>query len=196
MRFRKIPIGIVIVLIAVASIGIYEISISKKTLSEPREVVENGEKHINFYDNNKRILTISMLYHQGYNNKTGEIPLRVAASHSENTVIESMDLTVKYPRRGSWIEKRGDVFLKTPDGFPFPEIHFERTENFNTRLEIPDMSPQGKGTVTLHFLLKPAWKIEDSANITVNVNTVLTENQLFGYKYHAQKQTTLKIPSD
>lgn len=70
MRFKGLPIGIILVLIVVITLGIYETSISQKTLSDTREIVEKDEKHLVFYDNNERILTISLLHHQGYNNKT------------------------------------------------------------------------------------------------------------------------------
>lgn len=194
MRFNGLPIGIILVLIVVITIGIYDFSISQKTLINTREIVQEDEKHLAFYDNNERILTISLLHHQGYSNKTGEIPFRVVASHKEDTTIENMNLVIKFPRSGAWVEKRGEIYLKTPEGYPFPKIHFERTDDLNTRLEIPDMEPQGEGTVMLHFLLKPEWNVESSTNITVDINTVLTENRLFGNKYHAEEQTTVEIP--
>ncbi|MFP4654742.1 MAG: hypothetical protein ACLFMM_03550 [Methanohalobium sp.] len=194
MRFRGLPSGIILVLIVGITFGIYETSTSKKTLSDTRKIVQEDETHLVFYDNNEGILTISLLHHQGYNNKTGEMPLRVVASHKKDTTIESMNLVIKFPRSGALVEKRGEIYLKTPEGPPFPKINFERTDDLNTRLEIHDMESQGEGALQLHFLLKPEWKVKDSTNITVDINTVLTENKLFGDKYHAKGQTTVEVP--
>lgn len=59
---------VVMVVIAASSIGvIYYLNLTaEKTLTDYEEVIENGEKHVVFYEDRDRILTFSFMYHDEY----------------------------------------------------------------------------------------------------------------------------------
>jgi hypothetical protein len=186
---------VVMAVIAASSIGvIYYLSLTaEKTLTDYEEVIENGEKHVVFYEDGDRILTFSFMYHDDYERKMyGRlIPLELAASHREGTHIDSMRIEIQLPKPA--LEHPGKVYLKTPEGSPYPHIHLQKEDDFDIILNIPDMGVQGEGTVTFDFLVKPLWEVENKPSFTVDVEAKLSENGVFGKNYAVRCQTEIEI---
>ena len=69
-----------------------------------------------------------------------------------------------------------DIYLKTPDGYPWNPIKLQRSKDdpASVTLEVPDMGFQGEGTVTLDFIVVPHKK-SDALLITVETEFELSE---------------------
>lgn len=201
MKRKKLwAIGIIVLIggISVAmGVNYYN---AEKTLTDYEEVIENGEKHVVFYEDGDRILTFSFMYHDEYiireEGCSGMIPLKLAVWHRGGTHIDSMRIEIQLPKPA--LEHPGIVYLRTPEGIPSPPIHFQRSVkdhfvDFDSTLDIPDMGVQREGTVTFDFLVKPLWEVKNKTNFTVDVETKLSETGVFWKKYAARCQTEIEI---
>lgn len=122
-------------------------------LTDLERVDEDGETHFTFRRGGDDYLTLSLQYHQGYRPSVNQLPVRLSTWHRDRTRLTSLRYHLY---RADRAQEFSDFYLRTPGGSPFPEIVFQRDRNGRgIHLEIPDLDFQGRGTVSLDFIIEP-----------------------------------------
>lgn len=152
-----------ILLLAICTLGVKALS-AEDLRSE--NIVESDEVHSLFYDSKgERIATVSLMRRGYYPENL--MSFRVHIWHRESGKLKSLKLVI-IPNATA------EVYLKTPDGYPWNPIKFQRDKDNSVELEVPDLGFQGLGSTRLDFILIPSEKA-DAISITVKVEFELSE---------------------
>ena len=159
--------------------------LSRTTLNDSREEIGDNEKHVIFSHKGEDIVTLSVRATPGAYSDNSTIPLMVVLTHPENTKIESLKISI-HPPHGKQGFSYGDIFLKAPEGYPYPMISYHTATEAGrviSVLDIPDMGMQGKGTVRFDFLMHPFRETENPETLIVYINAKLSGTSDFWNKY-------------
>lgn len=159
--------------------------LSRTNLKDFREDSQANEKHITFSHQGEDIVTISVRATPNAYPDNSTTPLTVIVTHPETTRIDSLEISIHPPKPPSGFSY-GEIFLKTPEGNPYPMVSFH-TETESGRvisvLEIPDMGVQGKGTARYDFLMHPYRENTHQDIAHVSVYAKLSGTSDFWNKY-------------
>ncbi|MEF8786313.1 MAG: hypothetical protein V5A45_10305 [Haloarculaceae archaeon] len=160
----------------------------ERSLGQPREELDaNGrEKHLVFERNGKSVVTITLQQRTAAQNLPGRFGLRVVISHSENTNINKFSFELRAPPTS--VEPPAEIYLKQPDGGPWPPIDFQRTENEWTRIAVDDLGDLGRGTLGLETIVAPLGDSVEAVGVRPDL-TLGTTGLLSGGPLRAETQT-------
>jgi len=159
--------------------------LSRTNLKDFREETQANEKHVTFSHKGEDIVTISVRATPNAYADNSTIPLTVIVTHPENTKIDSLKVSIHPPKPPSGISY-GEIFLKTPEGNPYPIVSFRKETESGREisvLEIPDMGVQGKGTARFDFLMHPYWENTHKDIAHVSIYAKLSGTSDFWNKY-------------
>jgi hypothetical protein len=180
---KKIVFSIAVV--AVLTLAFLHYSLHPEVLRyEVKSDDENREIHAIFYDSGSVRVATASLINRGYDGNIASF--RFVLWHRENSKVEHLKITIS-PNVGA------DIYLKTPDGYPWNPIRLQRSKDdpASVTLEVPDMGFQGEGTITLDFIVV-TYKKFDALSITAETEFELSE----GFKRYAGRSvSTLSMPS-
>ncbi len=158
--------------------------LSRTTLNDSREETQDNEKHVTFSHKGEDIVTLSVRATPGAYSDNSTIPLMVVVAHPKNTKIDRLKISIHPPQTSAF--SYGDIYLKTPEGNPYPMISFHtNTESGKSVsvLDIPDMGVQGKGTVRFDFLMHPFREAENPETLIVYISAELSGSREFWNTY-------------
>ncbi|WFN35478.1 hypothetical protein L1S32_05050 [Methanogenium sp. S4BF] len=159
--------------------------LSRTTLNDSREDTQDNEKHVTFSHKDEDIVTLSVRATPGADSDNSTITLMVVLTHPENTRIESLKISI-HPPHGKQGFSYGDIFLKAPEGDPYPMISYHTATEAGrliSVLDIPDMGMQGKGTVRFDFLMHPFRETENPETLIIYINAKLSGTSDFWNKF-------------
>ncbi|EHR78682.1 hypothetical protein OCC_05981 [Thermococcus litoralis DSM 5473] len=174
-------LALLILLFAICTLGVKAFSVENL---RGEKIAETDEVHSNFYNSKgKRVATFSLM-EQGYYAED-VFSFRIHVWHREGGKTKSLRLVIT-PNVSA------EVYLKTPDGYPWNPIKLQRSkEDLNSVvLEIPDLGFQGVGSTRLDFVVIPL-KRADAISITVKAEFELSEG-IKRYKGETVLNTQLK----
>jgi hypothetical protein len=160
----------------------------ERSLGQPSEELDaNGrEKHLVFERNGKSVVTITLQQRTAAQNLPGRFGLRIVISHSENTNINKFSFELRAPPTS--LEPPAEIYLKQPDGGPWPPIDFQSTENEWTRIAVDDLGDLGRGTLGLETIVAPLGNSVEAVGVRPDV-TLGTTGLLSGGPLRAETQT-------
>ena len=190
MNKKTITILTILIITITLTLTIHNYT-TKNELKLEETNTKNNEKNLIYQNKNQTILKISLMNHEGYKQQSNEIPIKFSAWHQEKTKIKKLTIELELPKPTS--QHPGEIYLKNPSGKPYPPIHFQRQNDFDAKLKIPDMGIQGEGTVNLEFLIKPKWQIKNETEINFRIKTEIKKEGILQKNYIAETYTSLKI---
>lgn len=127
----------------------------ERSLGTPREETERDgeEKHLVFERGGDEVLTITLQQRALTLAPSGRYGLRVTMSHSEATRLKRFQFDFKSPPAGAGVPS--DIYLKQPDGGPWPDIDFRRVEGQWTRIGVEELGDLGAGTLGFEIIVAP-----------------------------------------
>lgn len=155
---------------------------------------EDRETHFTFRRGGEDQLTLSVLYHQGYRPSVNQLPLRLSTWHRDGTRLNSLRYHLF---RADRAQEFSEFYLRTPGGVPFPELTLKRDRNGQgVHLDIPDLGFQGRGTVTLDFIIEPARQNDASGPFRLGVDAGfrLAETSPLGRDFEAELSREVELP--
>lgn len=186
-NWKKATIAGILILIVISvgfvSYRLYPKKITEYEVRHTRQTRFIKDSSLNFYKDGQKFL--SYFVRTWYNNETNQIPMLLSTWHSEDTHLDSLRTILHLPKdpAGSLL---GIVYLKRPDGYPFPSIDFHRNEDFDTVINIPDLGFQGVGTVTLELMIDLFDSEVGDFNISLVMEGELSEKGILGQKYRVR----------
>lgn len=154
---------------------------------EIEKEVGGREVHAIFYNSKGERVASASLISRGYNGHFAFF--RFVLWHKEGSNVKSLKIEILPVAENRYI---GEVYLKTPEGYPWNPIKFEMSKNEPGAvvLEVPNMWFQGEGTITLDFAVV-TYEKTDILNITTKTEFELLE----GFKrYTGEGVSTLSMP--
>ncbi|WP_340098212.1 hypothetical protein [Salinibaculum salinum] len=159
-----------------------------RSLGTPRVETdaEGTESHLVFERSGNGVLTITYRQRALSAAPSGRYGLRVTISHSEDTRLERFRFDFKSPPDTLGVP--ADIFLKQPDGGPWPDIDFGRVEGQWTRVAVEGLGDLGDGTLGFEIIVAPLDDGGHPVAIRSNV-TLVTEGLLSGGPLQGETQT-------
>ena len=114
---------------------------------------DGTETHLSFEDGGDDVLTVTYQQRALALGSTGRYGLRVTLSHTENTRLKRFQFDFKSPPDTLGVP--ADIFLKQPDGGPWPDIDFGRVEGQWTRVGVEGLGDLGEGTLGFEVIVAP-----------------------------------------
>jgi len=160
----------------------------EQSLGQPREELDAGgrEKHLIFERNGESVVTITLQQRTAAQDLPGRFGLRIVISHSEKTNINEFSLELRAPPTS--LEPPAEIYLKQPDGGPWPPIEFQSTDNEWTRIAVDDLGDLGRGTLGLETIVAPLGDSVDAVGVRPDL-TLGTTGLLSGGPLRAETQT-------
>lgn len=155
---------------------------------------EDGETHFTFRRGGEDYLTLSVQYHQGYRQSVNQLPVRLSTWHRDGTRLNSLRYHLF---RADRAQEFSEFYLQTPGGKPFPEMTFQRDRNGRgIHLEVPDLDFQGRGTVSLDFIIEPDRPNDASGPFTLGIEAGfrLAETSPLGRDFKADLLQDVELP--
>lgn len=179
VKQQKLAVGAVLLLAAsVAATAVVSANIPSEKLQDLEPEVEEQEKHLVFEDGETEIASFSASYLKGYDNRTGELPLKLVFTTAEGYKTESLKIRIR-PEENPF----GKVYLETPSGKPYPPIHFhESADSRASIIDIEDTGFQGRGTMTLNTFVDQH-RTDDPDNVQVDLEAEVSKNGVIGKIY-------------
>jgi hypothetical protein len=161
---------------------------SERSLGTPRVETERDgeEKHLVFERGGDEVLTITLQQRALTLAPSGRYGLRVTMSHSEDTRLQRFQFDFKSPPTTPGVP--ADIYLKQPDGGPWPDIDFGRVENQWTRIGVEELDDLGAGTLGFEIIVAPLDEGGDSLGVRPDV-LLATTGLLSGGPLRAETQT-------
>lgn len=184
-NWKKATIAGILILIVISvgfvSYRLYPKKITEYEVRHTRHTRFIKDSSLNFYKDGQKFL--SYFVRTGYNNETNQLAMLLSTWHKGGTHLDSLKTILHLPKDPSG-NLLGIVYLKRPDGYPFPSIDFHRNEDFDTTvINIPDLGFQGDGTVTLELMIDLFDSEVEDFNISLVMEGGLSEKGILGQKY-------------
>jgi hypothetical protein len=187
------------VLAAVGSVGMMATAgcagLGSETISNPtEEQASDGETSLQFRaDNGHDVATLTI--RPGEKRYTGhggqQIPVDIALTHSEQTTVTDLTLSLRAPASGPGAP--AEVAVETPFGTPHPTLElYASPDDGATVLAIDDMGENGDGTVLFKFLLMGLG--ETISELTVDAEFGLEKPGVLGQSYKLKGLTLVPLP--
>ncbi len=152
---NRLILGIIVAMIVL--ITIYQAVFREEHLRYNITGNLSDEMHVIFYDSSGERVATATLMNRGLHGEC--MSFRFSLWHEEGTKIKSLKLKLT-PSATS------EIYLKTPDGYPWNPIKLQHSEDAHSIIfEVPDLGFQGKGTITLDFMVLP---LEESDNLSIH----------------------------
>ena len=161
---------------------------SERSLGTPREETERDgeEKHLVFERGGDEVLTITIQQRALTLAPSGRYGLRVTMSHSEDTRLKRFQFDFRSPP--DTLGAPADIYLKQPDGGPWPNIDFGRVDGQRTRIGVEGLDDLGAGTLGFEIIVAPLDEGSHPVAIRSDV-TLATDGLLSGGPLRAETQT-------
>jgi hypothetical protein len=151
------------------------------------ETEADGEEvHLSFNRGGDEVLTITVRQRGLTLAPSGRYGLKLTLSHTEDTRLERFQFDFKSPP--DTLGAPANIFLKQPDGGPWPDIDFGRVEGQWTRVGVEGLGDLGEGTLGFEVIVAPLDEGGDPVAIRSDV-TLATAGLLSGGPLRAQHQT-------
>ena len=166
-------------------------------LGGPERTDHSGSTAFEFFRDGERLLGFTVLYPTGYRAETGELRFELEAWHADGTHLDGLNYHIWMSLGdGSYVE----YYLRTPGGFPWPNLHFQRDRNgAGIHLDVPDLGEQGGATVRFDLVAdiheKPA-NLPETIPLAVDAELALSEEGFAGRDYRASAGGTVEIPRE
>ncbi|MBT8506928.1 hypothetical protein AZH53_00595 [Methanomicrobiaceae archaeon CYW5] len=164
--------ALVVLLIAFAATT----GLSRTNLKDYREVVDDNERQVTFLHHGEEILTVLVRAMPGAFTGNSTFPMMVVLTHPDDVRIDSLTVSIHPPGTGTALPY-GDIFLKTLEGNPTPMISYHTdTEAGKTIsvLDIPDVGPQGRGSLRFDYLIHPFMEAEHPDVFIISISAKLS----------------------
>lgn len=161
-----------------------------RTLDDPEREVESRSAVLDYHDDGERIAEVAVIDKWG-NADRWRYPLRTLIWHAEDTTLERLEYTFRPVGTG----RAPEFYLQRPGGHPWEPIRFSRTEGGNGAvLSIPDLGIQGRGSVTLEFIVRV--HDEEPLDLRVDVDAALSSDGLLGRDYRIEGSIERTLPGE
>jgi len=165
-----------------------------RSLGQPREESDGDrERHLVFERDGDAVVTLTLQQRFDPSPPLNRFQLRFVISHSEQTKVRSLRLDLRSPP--SLSEVPADVFLKKPDGSPWPDLEFRSVENNWTRIAAEGLGDLGRGTLGLDVVVAPRGEQPEPVGIRSEL-TLGTTGLLSGGPLRAETQTEFDPVTD
>lgn len=138
-------------------------SLGQTTLHSPERTDEPDGAYWTFHDGGEQLLNAGLEYGTPFEN--GFVPLQFHTWHREGTHLESLRIELRFGRPAGGVPP--DVYLDTFDSSPDPTINFSDDDSGATVLDIPDLGPVGRGSITLNFIVRPHGWLPDKLGVRI-----------------------------
>lgn len=160
----------------------------ERTLGSPQvETKADGEEvDLSFERGSEDVLTVTIRQRALTLAPSGRYGLKLTLSHSENTRLKRFRFDFKSPPGTLGVP--ADIFLKQPDGGPWPAIDFGRVEGQWTRVGVEGLGDLGEGRLGFEVIVAPLDEGGEPVAIRQDV-TLATTGLLSGGSLRAEHRT-------
>jgi len=121
---------------------------------DEEQVDDDGEqKVLSYRANDTRQAQISIRQDWKLDSLMDRFGLRLTVTHRDGLSIDRLYFRLRAPPMS--VKPPADIFLKTPDGGPWPPVDLNTVDNLWTEIEIDDIGQLGDGTLGLELLVVP-----------------------------------------
>lgn len=166
-------------------------------LTDCREVVEDSssstERHVIFSHDGAEVLAMSVQASPYTPGDPGQVihRLLVSIAHPRGTHVDAVAVDIRFPQT-----RPGDVYLEVPGDSLYPRIDVNRPPTyggFDRRIAIADTGMQGESTMTFVFLVRQNEDADHALQLSVDIETTLSESDFPWRRYAAQHQIPIEI---
>ena len=169
--------------------------LGSETISNPSEEQESdGETTLTFQaDNGDQVATLTIQpAKQQYSGKSGQqVPVDIAITHSEETTITDLTLSLRTPPSGTGVS---EIALETPFGTPHPSLDLFADEDGASVLSIDDMGENGDGNVVFKFVMIGYGDINSELEVDAEIG--LAETGFLNPDYTLNGLALVPLPDD
>lgn len=158
-----------------------------QSLGQPREEADGPrERHLIFERDGESVVTLTLQQRQDPSPPLNRFQLRFVVSHTDDTRIQALQFDLRSPLDPAAVP--ADVYLKQPDGGPWPALEFRSVENNWTRIAVDGLDDLGRGTLGLEVIVAPRGESPETVGIRSELE-LGTTGPLSGGPFRAEAGT-------
>lgn len=161
------------------------------SLGTPREEsdADGREKHLVFARDGERQAVVSIMQRLRPRAPDRRIPFRLHVWHREGLSIDRLHYRLRAPPHGTGVP--ADVYLKVPDGGPWPPFDLRRDDELWTVVEVDEIGRLGDGSLGLDVVVDPGGRpVEELA---VRAEVEFGESGIVSRSYRAEATTRFEV---